>query len=108
MLYLTSEQALSDTAWFIDSMNHSFVLKNGVKPEWIVIGGSYPGALSAWFKSQYPLLALGAWSSSGVINAIYDFKEFDNSIYTSMLKSGADCPAQVVNHYTWIEQQFNA
>jgi hypothetical protein len=49
--YLTSEQALADTAWFIDSMNKQFVADNGTKPEWIVIGGSYPGALAAWFKS---------------------------------------------------------
>jgi len=73
-----------------------------------VIGGSYPGALSAWFKSQYPNHAIGAWSSSGVINAIYDFHEFDHSLYTSMSKSGEDCPNQVTEQYTWIEKQFAA
>ena len=103
---LTSEQALADAAFFIDSMNNDLIKQNGVKPEWIVIGGSYPGALSAWFKSQYPLHALGAWSSSGVINAVYDFHEFDNSLFTSLSKSGDLCPAQVVAQYTFIEQQF--
>lgn len=87
-------------------MNHDLVNANGVKPEWIVIGGSYPGALSAWFKSQYPLHALGAWSSSGVINAVYDFHDFDNSLFTSMSKSGPECPSQVIAQYTWIEEQF--
>ncbi len=90
--FLTSKQALADTAWFIESMNKQFIDDNGVKPEWIVIGGSYPGALAAWFKSQYPLHSLGAWSSSGVINAIYDYHLFDNSLFTSLSKSGADCP----------------
>ena len=104
--YLTSEQALADAAYFIDSMNADLVKQNGVKPEWIVIGGSYPGALSAWFKSQYPLHALGAWSSSGVVHAVYDFHDFDNSLYTSMSKSGATCPSQVVAQYTYIEEQF--
>jgi hypothetical protein len=49
--FLTSEQALADTAYFIDQMNLKFKHENGVQPDWIVIGGSYPGALSAWFKS---------------------------------------------------------
>ena len=93
--YLSSEQALADTAYFIDQMNFDFLHQIGRKPEWIVIGGSYPGALSAWFKSQYPGHALGAWSSSGVINAIKDFYQFDQSLYTSMSKSGKECPETV-------------
>jgi hypothetical protein len=54
----------------------------------VVIGGSYPGALSAWFKSQYPDLAVASWSSSGVINAIQDFTIFDFDIYNSSIQSG--------------------
>jgi len=62
-------QALADINHFIETqnkaMNGSGVTKN---PDWVVIGGSYPGALSAWFKSKYPLAAKAAWSSSGVIH----------------------------------------
>ena len=106
---MTSEQALADTAFFIDSMNETLLKRaDGSHPDWFVIGGSYPGALSAWFKSQYPNHTIGAWSSSGVINAIYDYHLFDNSLFTSMSKSGADCPDQVVLHYTFIEEQFTA
>ena len=104
---LTSEQALADTAVFIDAMNESFMSEQGFKPEWIIIGVSYPGALSAWFKSQYPNHTLGAWSSSGVIVAKYDFWQFDQSLFDSASKSGVDCPAQVIEHYTWIEEQFS-
>ena len=50
----------------------------GRDADWIVIGGSYPGALVAWFKSQYPDYAVGAWSSSGVIHAIKDYKMFES------------------------------
>jgi hypothetical protein len=56
-----------------------------------VIGGSYPGALSAWFKSEYPFHTIGAWSSSGVIQAIKDFNQFDKSLFTAMSKSGEAC-----------------
>jgi hypothetical protein len=37
---------------------------------WITIGGSYPGALSAWFRYKYSHLTIGAIASSAVINAI--------------------------------------
>ena len=69
---------MADTAAFIDSQN----LALGYKADWIVVGGSYPGALAAWFKSQYPDHAVGAWSSSGVIHAIKDFRTFDLDIFT--------------------------
>jgi hypothetical protein len=36
----------------------------------ITIGGSYPGALSGWFRYKYPHLTVGALASSGVVNAI--------------------------------------
>ena len=68
--YLSSEQALSDLAYFIrfivDNRLHGVTTNN----PWIAIGGSYPGALSAWFRTKYPHLTVGAISSSGVINAI--------------------------------------
>ena len=49
--FLSSEQALADLAYFIDEMNEGFLTTIGHKPDWITVGGSYPGALSAWFKS---------------------------------------------------------
>jgi len=58
-----------------------------------VIGGSYPGALSAWFRAKYPHLAIASWASSGVFQPIVDYWKYDEQIYTSSLRSGASCPA---------------
>jgi hypothetical protein len=68
--YLTAEQALKDLAYFItritDGGQHGVLAKS----PWITIGGSYPGALAAWFRNKYPHLTIGSISSSGVILAI--------------------------------------
>lgn len=71
--WLSSEQAMADLAYFLGTMNLDDPTRQTV-----VIGGSYPGALSAWFRSRYPHLAMASWSSSGVVQPIVDFWQFDN------------------------------
>lgn len=58
----------------------------------ILIGGSYPGALSAWLRSTHPHLSVGAWSASGVVQPIADFWQYDEQVYLSTKKSGDWCP----------------
>lgn len=74
--------------------------------DWITVGGSYPGALSAWFKHVYPDHAIGAWSSSGVIEATLDFNHMDLVVLNSTQKSGDFCPHMIHNHYKYIEKAF--
>ncbi|GMT03869.1 hypothetical protein PENTCL1PPCAC_26043, partial [Pristionchus entomophagus] len=70
---LTTEQALADLAYFITVMNQEKGYKN---PKWITFGGSYPGALSAMFRSKYPELTVGAVASSAPINLALDFYQY--------------------------------
>ena len=69
MKFLTSEQALSDVAYFISQMNNKQMYGINQNP-WITVGGSYPGALSAWFRYKYPHLTIGSIASSAVVQAI--------------------------------------
>ena len=64
--YLNSEQALADLAYFIGEMNPDHA------NEVLVVGGSYPGALSAWFRERYPHLTIGSWASSAAVQPIVD------------------------------------
>ncbi len=69
--WLNSTQALADLNNFITDRNTYLNKAYGeATRKWVTIGGSYPGALSAWFKAVYPESATVSWSSSGVINAI--------------------------------------
>ena len=59
---LSSEQGLADFANFLSSINSDMP----TRPT-IVIGGSYPGALSAWFRDKYPQWAVASWAASAVV-----------------------------------------
>lgn len=69
--YLSAEQALADLSTFIGQ------LTKDKKREVLVIGGSYPGALSAWFREKYPHMAVGSWASSAVVYPEKDMWKFD-------------------------------
>ena len=106
--YLNSEQGLSDLAYFI-----SYIKTNklyGVQPStsWITVGGSYAGAMSAWFRAKYPHMTVGAIGSSGVVLAVEDFKAFDEQIYQSALKSGPECVAAIQDVNKYVEDIINS
>jgi hypothetical protein len=87
--YLSAKQAIEDAYNFMLAKNHELGF---YQADWIVVGGSYPGALSAFFKSRHNDAAVMSWSSSGVINAIGDYSMFDYNAYDAMRKdSNMDC-----------------
>eukprot|EP01016_Furgasonia_blochmanni_P053039 TRINITY_DN8522_c0_g1_i1.p2 TRINITY_DN8522_c0_g1~~TRINITY_DN8522_c0_g1_i1.p2 ORF type:complete len:524 (+),score=167.50 TRINITY_DN8522_c0_g1_i1:64-1635(+) len=94
--YLTVQNALEDLANFINWVKQNPQVFNvPTTAKWLTIGGSYPGALSAWFRYKYPHLTVGALASSAVVNAITEFPEFDTQIYMSTKKSGDWCPTAI-------------
>ena len=96
--YLSSQQALSDMAVFFASINEK---GNDV----LVIGGSYPGAMSAWFRERYPHITIGSWASSGVVQPIIDYWQYDEQVYTSTLKSGEWCPKIIQESMKYVTEQ---
>jgi len=105
--YLNSTQALADLDYFIKNKTAEINSKYGAGVrKWLTIGGSYPGALSAWFKSQYTSAA-AAWSSSGVIHAIQNYEMYDFDLYKATSRSGPNCPAFVKAVTTYIEQAIS-
>lgn len=84
--FLTVEQALADLSSFTDFYK-SLVPKSAGVP-WFVFGGSYPGALASWYRTAYPDQSVGSLSSSGVVNCIIDYYDFDMSVSAA---AGNEC-----------------
>ena len=78
--YLSVQQSLADHASFIQWFSLQFLELLQLSTKWVVVGGSYSGALVSWFKETYPNLAVAAYSSSGVVNAIVNFWQFDHRV----------------------------
>ena len=57
---------------------------------WVSVGCSYAGALSAWFRLKHPDLTVAALSSSGVVNSIFDFYEFDQNVAAAISEDCAN------------------
>ncbi len=108
--YLTHEQALADVAYFIERTNADLQAKYQVRPKWIVVGGSYAGALSAWFRFKYPHLVVGSLASSGVVVPKAEFWELERQIVDDLAEDGDGRCYNILKYYhTVVEQRvFNS
>lgn len=88
LAYLSTGQALYDLASFRDyyqkQINERFNLSESHDNPWIVLGGSYAGAMSAWFRVKFPHLVRGSISSSGVVNSIENYQLYDVQLGESL------------------------
>ena len=91
---------MADIAFFLGSMNEDLEQR-----QTIVVGGSYPGALSAWFRAKYPHMAIASWASSAVVQPIVDFWQYDEQVYTSTLQSGSWCPEAIAETNAFVTEQ---
>ncbi|RDX85567.1 putative serine protease EDA2, partial [Mucuna pruriens] len=108
--YLSSKQALFDLAVFrqyyqasyTDSLNAK-LNRTKIENSWFIFGGSYAGALSAWFRLKFPHLTCGSLASSAVVLAVYNFTEFDQQIGES---AGSECKQALQETTQLIEQKL--
>jgi len=87
--YLTVNQALADLSAFTDYYKTSVEAGAAAVP-WVVFGGSYPGALSSCYRQAYPQQSVGSLSSSGVVNCIVNYYQFDMSVSAAAGNGCAD------------------
>ena len=87
---LTATQALADAAKLIEHLGGGSADGGGDALPTFTFGGSYSGALSAWFRGQYPTHTRGSLSSSGVVDTVFNFTGFDQQVREAI---GEDCAA---------------
>lgn len=108
--FLSTSQALADLAnflrWYQEEKINA-VYNKTTNNKFFILGGSYPGAMSAWFRLKYPHLSVGALSSSGVVNSILDFSGFDAQVHDSAL-STPQCVEALQQATAAVESQMPA
>ncbi|XP_059623532.1 probable serine protease EDA2 [Cornus florida] len=106
--YLSSKQALFDLAVFRQYYQESLNVKlnrSNVENPWFVFGVSYSGALSAWFRLKFPHLTCGSLASSAVVQAVYNYTEFDQQIGES---AGPECKSVLQEVNQLVEQKLES
>ena len=104
--YLSVEQNLADTAAIIGFIRSNYSLPADANPV-VTFGGSYSGATSAWFRMVYPNVTTASVSSSGVVNAIVNFTEFDDQVATAIDLPVPGCAAALGEHVAVLESYFD-
>jgi hypothetical protein len=102
--FLSVEQNLADTAAIVEAIQKNLTKKRAV----ISFGGSYSGATSAWFRMTYPNVTDASISSSGVVNAILDFTQFDDQIQKAIELPTPGCGVALKAHVAAMESLFKS
>ncbi|CAG2113212.1 unnamed protein product, partial [Medioppia subpectinata] len=85
--YLTTQLALKDLEQFALYLTKKLSLEGN---KWVAFGGSYPGALAAWFREKYPNIAVGAIASSAPVEAIINNPNYLGVVSESLGKECSD------------------
>ncbi|KAJ7284199.1 serine carboxypeptidase S28-domain-containing protein [Mycena rebaudengoi] len=103
----TIQQAIDDLEYFANNVVLPQPDGNNVKPDttpWVLVGGSYSGALTSWTMVNKPGLFAAGYASSAVVEAIFDFWQY---FEPERLNMPANCSADVQAVIAHIDQVFS-
>ncbi|OCH84125.1 peptidase S28 [Obba rivulosa] len=104
----TIQQAIDDLEYFAKNVNLPMPGGDEVAPgkaPWILIGGSYSGALTSWTMVNKPGLFEAGYASSAVVEAITDYWGYFEPIRQFM---PSNCSADVAAVITHIDSVFSS
>ncbi|KAJ6551802.1 serine carboxypeptidase S28-domain-containing protein [Mycena capillaripes] len=102
----TLQQAIDDLEYFTNNVVLPMPNGGNLKPAttpWILVGGSYSGALTSWTMVNKPGLFAAGYASSAVVEAILDFWQY---FEPERLFMPANCSADIERVISHIDQVF--
>ncbi|KAG9309934.1 peptidase S28 [Chiua virens] len=103
---LTIQQAIDDLVYFTENVDLPMPGGDNVKPDttpWILIGGSYSGALTSWTMVNKPGVFHAAYASSAVVEAITDYYGYFTPIREYMPQN---CSSDVQAVIAYLDQIY--
>ncbi|TFY59436.1 hypothetical protein EVG20_g7795 [Dentipellis fragilis] len=100
--YLTIQQAIDDLAYFAETVKLPMPGGDNVIPDkapWVLLGGSYSGALPSFVKVNKPDVFWAGYASSAVVQSIVDFWEYFDSVRRFMPQNCSADVQAVVQHF---------
>ncbi|CAE6447253.1 unnamed protein product [Rhizoctonia solani] len=104
--YLSVDQAIEDLEYFGNNVHLPMPGGDQVpttKAPWVLIGGSYPGAIVSWAMVAKPNVFWAGYSSSGVVQAINWFWGYFEPVRQYMPKN---CSADVEKVVKYVDTTF--
>jgi len=102
----TIQQAIDDLVYFAQNVNLPMPNGNNVAPgkaPWILIGGSYSGALTSWTMVNKPDVFFAGYASSAVVQSITQFWQYFDPIRQFMPQN---CSADVQAVISHVDETF--
>ncbi|KAI1474707.1 peptidase S28 [Daldinia eschscholtzii] len=99
--FLNLDQSVADFVHFAQTAKLPFDTEgtsNASDSPWIWTGGSYSGALGAWVESLAPGTFWATHSSSGPVEAIFDYWQYFYPIQQGMPKNCSEDYAAIIDH----------
>ncbi|KAJ5732680.1 Peptidase S28 [Penicillium malachiteum] len=99
--YLTLENSVKDLVYFAENVDLEFDTdssSNAQNAPWVLSGGSYSGALTAWTESVSPGTFWAYHASSAPVEAVYDYWQYFKPIQEGMAKNCSADVSRVVDY----------
>ncbi|GAB1199680.1 hypothetical protein APSETT444_009037 [Aspergillus pseudonomiae] len=99
--YLTLEQSILDLTYFAETVQLKFDTSNSSnapRAPWVLVGGSYSGALAAWTAAVAPETFWAYHATSAPVEAIDDFWQYFDPIRHGMAPNCSRDVSLVANH----------
>ncbi|VDC02128.1 unnamed protein product [Peniophora sp. CBMAI 1063] len=96
---LTLAQSIEDLEYFVKNVKVPAPIDDPSSAPWILVGGSYSGALTAWIMAAKPDLFAAGWTSSAVVEIIVDYWQFFDIIRTYMPSNCSSDVQALIAHF---------